>query len=315
MRANEARRIFALQHALEWDAYARRGYRDWAKPVKVLNLTSRGLYKAWSKTQLTEKQRRVAGLLHHTTKRKAARLARLGAAKLCACGCGTQLRPGRTWVSGHNAGITPRTYSPESRAAFKVCGLRVAAKNKATGINPGAEAWRGKQQTVAHKKKNSIGVKRAIAEGRFSPSANVRKAWAQLPLDRPWISGKGRAGLHRSGSVFSHKNNKELYYQSSWELARIETLEKDKNVLRYSRTPVRLNYKLKGISHFYFPDFMVVHLDGSIAIEEIKPKNLLSHKTNRLKVALLQRFCKKAGYVCRVLTSMQECMCNTQKET
>lgn len=260
--------------------------------------------RAWARLTKKQRQTRARGLLATTAKRAAIKAARLGPAKECACGCGTTLKPGRTWVSGHNAAITPRHFTEEAKTKQREHIKTSAWKNFHGG--KWAEAM-ARPQTEEHKRKNSEGLKRAIVEGRFDPGANSRKAWANAPLNSKFVSGKYKH-LTKCGKYHSKKNGSDMYYESSWELARMEALEASANVASYMRIPCRLTYMFEGKQHFYFPDFGVLYADGVFAIEEIKPKHwLTTHKQTKAKIRKLKAHCLQAGYACHVLSTLEEC--------
>lgn len=56
-----------------------------------------------------------------------------------------------------------------------------------------------------------------------------------------------------TGAIFSYKNNRQIYYESSLERDFIETLEFDKNVEEYIEQPIKIIFGNRK----YHPDFFV----------------------------------------------------------
>lgn len=130
----------------------------------------------------------------------------------------------------------------------------------------------------------------------------------RAPLESRYVSGRGNnKRLGKAGIFTSKKMKRDFYFDSSWELARMERLESDQSVKSYKRTPVRLTYQFEGRSHFYFPDFSATYKDGTICIEEVKPERWLIYKNNQAKIKALKAYCRKRGYVCRILKTLEAC--------
>lgn len=274
-RKNEGRRYFLAAHAVEVAAI-------WRKRAGVQAFT------------------------HGKTNAERHRLSveRKGTPESCGCGCGVLAKAGRRFITGHNARGNTRKYSARTMAAFRANGKRSAIKMLA-GVR--ASGWYTKQNRYSpeQKAKFSASAKLAVKEGRLDPAANIQKAWANLPLDSSMIQGRRRT-LHKCGKFVSAKMGCTFNFESSWEEARMQTLEADANVVEYRRTPVRIKYT-HGRARVYFPDFLVRMSDGTVFIEEVKPLNLMRYALNVAKVRALRRFCAVAGYVCRVLTTLEMC--------
>lgn len=258
----------------------------------------------WEEMSDSVKSRRVAGLLRVNQAKHERRLERLAKAKSCACGCGGWPKNGRTWLTGHNAMAGQlRTYTKESRAAFRASGKRSSKIRRRIGRAKGSTFTEEQKQTV------SIGVRQAIADGRLNPGANIRKAYATAELEGRFLGERG-GDKHRGHSGYFHsiRMRKDFYYASSWELARLKALEASPNVVSYTRTPVRIRYGFAGKAHWYFPDFGIKLVDGTYIIEEIKPRRLfLTKAINQMKWFVLKQFCASRNYVARVITSLKKC--------
>ena len=263
--------------------------------------TTRGLL-SWDEMSPDAQARRVAPFHRANAAKRERYLRRVGEPTLCLCGCGQFCKRGNRWKRGHNASITPRTFTPEARSAFRDSGRRLNER-RLRGEHENHTTL-GRKPTAEHLRKNRLGVKRAIREGRLDPAANIRKGYDQARLAEhfPW-----RKTLHKTGKFYSAKMGVDFWYDSSWELARMQALEACDAVISYQKTPVRIYYLFGGVSHAYFPDFMVRMGDESVYIEEVKPTALLKGPQVKAKLSALRRFCRKNGYSVRILDTLDAC--------
>jgi hypothetical protein len=148
----------------------------------------------------------------------------------------------------------------------------------------GRTGWpKGVPQTKEHRAKNSAGLLRAIAEGRFDPRANIMKY-----VDSERFEPRSNHGTH--GKYYSHKNHEYIRYDSEWELIRLKFLEKDKSLKLLERNPFRWVYELDGVEHYYFPDWLLTYHNGDKILEEVKPRRVceLPEAQAKFKVAKIQ---------------------------
>ena len=259
--------------------------------------------RRWSKLTKEERKNANPAFIAMNAARAAKKAARIALApKECKCGCGRAPKPGNSWISGHNAGITPRHYSEETLAKFRE--NAISSRNKAIASGHHLGQKKGFKHSEEAKQKSRAGVIRAIAEGRFDPGANGLKGWARSSPERAKNLGHGTHGIFPS-----EKMNRQFRYDSSWELERLQVFEKDPNVVFYLRTPFRIPYAAPdGKQHSYFVDFSLFEAKGSkIVLEEIKPTALFPYNNNEFKLAALRAHCDKQGYVCRVLSTLEAC--------
>ena len=159
---------------------------------------------------------------------------------------------------------------------------------------------KGREQSLEHRRKNSAGVKRAIAEGRFNPRANVLK---YVLSDR--FEPRSNHGVH--GMFYSKKNDKHFRFDSSWELSRMMIMDSDDNdIVAFSKNPIRLGYKLNGERHYYWPDFLIEYKNGDRVLEEIKPDGLSRTLEAKEKFRVADIYCEANGMKFRVLRSILE---------
>jgi hypothetical protein len=176
--------------------------------------------------------------------------------------------------------------------------LRLHKEGKA-----GSGFFRTHEYPDSAREKNSKSILKLIADGKFDPADNIRKFIAAGGSKNYWAT-RVNHGTH--GMFFSRKNGKKLRYDSSWELKRMQCLEKEVKVVSYKKNPVQIPYSLNGIAHYYWPDFLVEYKNGTHVLEEIKPKALLNLPKNKLKLAAAKMFCKAAKLKFRVLSSVEQ---------
>jgi hypothetical protein len=82
---------------------------------------------------------------------------------------------------------------------------------------------------------------------------------------------------------WSEKNQKQIYYQSSYELASFELLEKMGIVKSYERCPYIIDYRFEEKIHKYIPDILITYDDGRQEVIEIKPTFRLIDERNKSK--------------------------------
>lgn len=82
-----------------------------------------------------------------------------------------------------------------------------------------------------------------------------------------------------SGQYWSKKNQKHVFYESSYEYRAIRILESNNFVVSFSRCnlslPVSVIDRIKCNTFYYNPDFNVVFANGQEYIIEVKARGLL----------------------------------------
>lgn len=204
---------------------------------------------------------------------------------------------------GRPKGTKNSTYNltKEGLAKKQECARKTLIKIRKSG-KVGSGYFKNHEMTVEHKKKNSKGVLKAIADGRLNPVENIRKFIASGGSEKYWET-RVTHGTH--GMFYSKKNIASLRYDSSWELERMKFLEANDEVVSYRKNPVKIPYSLNGQAHYYFPDFMVEYANGDRVLEEIKPKALIPLSNNKLKIKAAKIFCRALGLEFRILTCVE----------
>lgn len=104
----------------------------------------------------------------------------------------------------------------------------------------------------------------------------------------------------KKGYFYSNKNNKELFYRSSYELKAYEILEDSIFVKNYNNCSFSIPYEFEDKIKRYIPDIMVEYITGIREIIEIKPSNLLTYKKNPFKFEALKNY----GYINKLKISI-----------
>lgn len=83
------------------------------------------------------------------------------------------------------------------------------------------------------------------------------------------------------------------YYDSSWELEYMKELEKDPNVVKWTKNHgIRIPYfDEEGKYRTYRPDFLVEKIDGAIELHEMKGGHLLQNPITRRKTEAAKEWC------------------------
>jgi hypothetical protein len=125
---------------------------------------------------------------------------------------------------------------------------------------------------------------------RFSRS--MRKLW----LNKEYIEKmQHRNNSYKTGYFFSVKNDKELFYQSSYELKAFELLENDNDVVEFKRGGFAIQYLNNAKEkRSYIPDIIVTYKNSLKRILEIKPKKLRNDNILKLEAGL--KYCKENGF-------------------
>lgn len=105
------------------------------------------------------------------------------------------------------------------------------------------------------------------------------------------------------GYFFSEKNNRSLYYESSYELLAFQILEQMSIVKNYRRCPFSVPYMTNdGCAHRYIPDVLVTYQSRKQQVIEVKPKYALDLWENPVKIEAAKKFCEDKGMSFRVWT-------------
>lgn len=93
-------------------------------------------------------------------------------------------------------------------------------------------------------------------------------------------------------------------YDSSWELAYMKQLEKDRMVAKWTKNHgITIQYvTVAGNVRGYRPDFLVEMVDGVIELHEVKGGQYIDNPDTQRKFEAAKTWCKNRGMTFRVIT-------------
>lgn len=101
----------------------------------------------------------------------------------------------------------------------------------------------------------------------------------------------------KRGWYTSTKTGLQEFYHSSFEFRRMQELDAEQVVLRWTkRHGITIPYLHQGITKQYVPDFLIEKSDGTVVLEEVKGyiKDRLQHDA---KCSAAMAWCSLKGYV------------------
>ena len=227
----------------------------------------------------------------------------------CACGCGKRVsQTTSTWLPGHNS---------RGRVVTWGSALSKALIGKKKSEQHCANISKGRMglscPTSAKKKLSTLWL--GIPKGPNTSEHNANISAGKMGHE---VSKKTREKLSQAAvkqflnndcygfkKFFSNKNQKNIYYQSSYELVAFQQLESDDEALIFSRCPFGIPYFIKGNKHNYLPDIFVTYKDGSKLVIEIKPSVFVNDPVNIAKWKSAIKYCKKEDYIFKVWTEKE----------
>ena len=233
------------------------------------NKDKKGLQVAWNKGLTKEIDKRVAKYAENVSK--------------------YQLEnPRPVW----NKGLTKETDERVAKLAASVSreqreNPRELTKKQLKGLEKGRYWCKGltsdTDERVAERgRKVSDGLSKAYLEGRI----------------------KNR-GYGKSGHYFSKKNNKELYYRSSYELVAYKILEQLSRVKYYEIEPFRIQYEYRNSKHHTIPDILITYIDGGKELIEVKPEYKLKDEKEQTKLKAMKNYSKENNMLFSIWTEKE----------
>ena len=107
-----------------------------------------------------------------------------------------------------------------------------------------------------------------------------------------------RQKKYHNGYFWSLKNNKEIYFGSSYELAALKKFEKDDRVIKFDRCPHKIPYVFENKKKRYFPDFLL----NNSEIVEVKAEWELTTGQILAKLKAAEQFVKENNMKFTILT-------------
>lgn len=112
----------------------------------------------------------------------------------------------------------------------------------------------------------------------------------------PTKKKRKKKGHYQTGNHHSPKCQNQMAYRSGWELTLALEMDSDPRVLHYFYEPFHiedLGNSRTGKKRLYYPDFLVVYVDGTRKLLEVKRADKLSNATVLKKAKAAQEWCKK----------------------
>ncbi len=111
--------------------------------------------------------------------------------------------------------------------------------------------------------------------------------------------------VYKEGIFYSVKSERELYYQSSYELTAFEILEQLSKVKEYSRVSFGISYVFKGEKHYTIPDILVTYTDGTRELIEVKSEWELHKRKTNIKFWAMNDYAANQGWDFNVWTEKE----------
>lgn len=211
---------------------------------------------------------------------------------ICLCGCGSETK--KKYVKGHNR--RGKTQTPESKLKISIAvklqmsNPEIRAKvSVALKGNTNAKGcmFNWKNPDAARAKMSARMIGNTLGK---NPSENTRAKMSIAASKR--ISNINQYVRGKKGLFFSLKNNKEIKYDSSWELEAYQILELLSDVKSYDRCQFYINYNINNSLHKYIPDIFAEYKTGKKKIIEIKPLYATKSEKNQAKFLAAYEYCK-----------------------
>lgn len=142
-------------------------------------------------------------------------------------------------------------------------------------------------------------IERSAAGHRGIPLSEETKKKISLVHRKAFASGSRKISGKFIGKIWSHKNNKYIYYRSELELIYIVKLENDISVVTYKTDYPHIKYELNNEIFTYFPDFFINEKD----MVEINSYTVfyLNKDKKEAKVIAARKYCQENGLTYKIL--------------
>jgi len=215
------------------------------------------------------------------------------------------------YVKKSDEGICPHCSAPTNFVKFSVgyrkyCSCRCSSLANRESISERIRVrnlanWKSPEyrKMVIKRVSNQMKKRWSSKEARDTLSTKMSNLWKD-----PDFRSKCSNSYGISGHYFSKKNQKNLYYRSSWELRSYNILESSELVSRFDSEPFSIPYinPLDNKIHQYIPDIKVYFIDGTQMIVEVKPECFLSDDVVVAKLSSLEIYCNSNSYLMSVWT-------------
>lgn len=165
----------------------------------------------------------------------------------------------------------------------KEFGISVSKGKKGKGSEIMKNVWKNNRENMMH---GCMTIKKIRENKTYEEIYGENKAEEIKLL-------LGRNGYkYKRGYFYSEKNNKLLYYRSSFEETAFRLLENFSFIKRYDIEPYKINYEFCGKLHYYIPDILITYNNDKQELVEIKPKYLYTDEQTKIKFKVGQQYAK-----------------------
>ncbi len=119
------------------------------------------------------------------------------------------------------------------------------------------------------------------------------------------LKGEYPTGSGKFGYFYSEKNEKTLYYRSSYELQAYKILEQLSKVKSYEIEPLRIPYKFKDINRYTIPDLLITYIDDTKELIEVKPEFKLEFEQEKAKLEAMENYALNNNWLFSIWTEKQ----------
>jgi hypothetical protein len=163
-----------------------------------------------------------------------------------------------------------------------------------------SEAKKGKKLTEEQRLRRPRGYKfKLSSEARLKISLSKRNAKIY------------NCKMYKSGDYISSKCNEIIHYLSSYELDFLKICDSSKFIQKIE-IPYPIPYVYLGVSHMYYPDFLITLDSGIRVLVEVKPKNLIYNDKVLSKKYSARKWCRKNNI--KYITITQDSIYRTNKK-
>ncbi|GAA4273734.1 TnsA endonuclease N-terminal domain-containing protein [Aquimarina gracilis] len=127
------------------------------------------------------------------------------------------------------------------------------------------------------------------------PNTKIDPTDFQNPTRRIILNKSSEERHGTSGSYFSPKCNKRIFYESKLEFDFFTSLELSSDVIDFGFQPLKIEYKFNDYFYPYYPDFYYQLKNGSCVLGEVKKLNKMGLFLNWSKWKAMKHYCKKNG--------------------
>lgn len=199
----------------------------------------------------------------------------------------------------------PELYPDNSRFRNtpEACAKAEATRQRKIAEGTYVRSWKGRKHSEETKRhlsevsSNGIraGVKNGMYGRRQSKEARARMSDAKTKLI---LEGKFKAygTANKKGHYTSTKTNRTHFFRSSWEEAVMQHLDLNDVVLSWDYECIRIPYYYNDNKRWYVPDFVIMFLDDSHEMWEVKPKEFLQAERVKCTTAAGESFCHENGF-------------------